>query len=80
MCLKSGLTGKTKLAQDVLHSGRLTLLGEMRMRYAGSRQQWIYRLLTCCSFTLGGMGFEGMWGDALKMTPGAQTSDGSEPS
>ncbi|WP_157130178.1 hypothetical protein [Pantoea alhagi] len=50
------------------------------MRYAGSRQQWIYRLLACCGFTLGGMGFEGMWGDALKMTPDAQTSEGSAPS
>ncbi|GLR10744.1 hypothetical protein GCM10007905_34640 [Mixta theicola] len=36
------------------------------MHYAGTRQRWLYRLLACCGFTLGGMGFEGMWGDALK--------------
>lgn len=30
------------------------------------RQRWLDRLLACCGVTLGGTGFEGMWGDALR--------------
>ena len=41
------------------------------MHTIGRRQRWLSRLLVCCGFTLGGVGLEGMWGEALK--DGAET-------
>ncbi|YCH29382.1 hypothetical protein M1D48_14530 [Erwinia sp. D4-22] len=44
------------------------------MQNTNTRQRWLCRLLACCGFTLGGIGLEGMWGDALKMDTATQSN------